>query len=309
MSEEVKNNSVKAWVKAARPQTLSGAAVPVMIGASLAFKDGGEDHFNILAAALCFAFAFIMQIDANFINDYFDCKKGNDNETRLGPPRACSQGWVSMSAMRYGIAITTGLACLTGLPLVWYGGWTMILVGICCVLFCFLYTTTLSYLGLGDVLVLLFFGIVPVCLTYYLSHAGTTQVITPQVFLMSFSCGCVIDTLLVVNNFRDRENDLHSGKRTLITRIGAERGARLYLLAGLAGIILAALALSVSPNPVQHSIIPISFICLPYASLHVKSYLQMKMIWEGRALNGILAKTARNMLIYGLTASASFLFF
>lgn len=148
-----------------------------------------------------------------------------------------------------------------------------------------------------------------VCLTYYLSHAGTTQVITPQVFLMSFSCGCVIDTLLVVNNFRDRENDLHSGKRTLITRIGAERGARLYLLAGLAGIILAALALSVSPNPVQHSIIPISFICLPYASLHVKSYLQMKMIWEGRALNEILAKTARNMLIYGLTASASFLFF
>lgn len=118
--------------------------------------------FNWVPAILCLLFAWVMQIDSNFVNDYFDCKKGADDETRLGPRRACSQGWITMKAMKIGIAITTLIACIIGLPLVFYGGIEMVLVGITCVAFCFLYTTSLSYLGLGDVLVLMFFGIVPV---------------------------------------------------------------------------------------------------------------------------------------------------
>ena len=181
----MKQNSVKAWFLAARPKTLTGAAVPVMIGVSLAWVDSllYDDHpFQWLAAVLCFLFAFVMQIDANFINDFFDFANGTDDtETRLGPRRACAQGWVSLDAMKRAIAITTCLACIIGLPLVFFGGLEMILIGLICVIFCFLYTTHFSYLGLGDVLVLVFFGIVPVCTSYYL-HLHT---VTWQVFLAS----------------------------------------------------------------------------------------------------------------------------
>ncbi len=164
--KDVAVNSLKAWVLAARPKTLTSAAVPVLLGIALA--RGCMYEIKVLPAVLCMLFAFLMQIDANLVNDYFDFMRGNDDETRLGPKRACAQGWVTCSAMRTGIGITTLLACACGLPLCWYGGWPMLLVGFCCVVFCFLYTTTFSYIGMGDVLVLVFFGLVPVCFTYYL---------------------------------------------------------------------------------------------------------------------------------------------
>ena len=88
----METNSPHAWFLAARPKTLTGAAVPVMIGIALAFPDAGTEDFRIIPAILCMLFAFVMQIDANFINDYFDFKRGNDDETRLGPKRACSEG-------------------------------------------------------------------------------------------------------------------------------------------------------------------------------------------------------------------------
>ena len=153
-------NSAKAWLLASRPKTLTGAAVPVMIALAMAWRDLSEataqEKFSIIPAVLCLLFAFIMQIDANFINDYFDFKKGTDDEFRLGPLRACAQGWVTLPAMRYAILLTTVIACLAGLPLIIYGGWAMVGIGVLCVVFCFLYTTHLSYLGLGDLLVLVF---------------------------------------------------------------------------------------------------------------------------------------------------------
>ena len=116
MKEEVvKLNSPRAWVLAARPKTLTGAAVPVMVALALAWNDCGSTSFQWVPAVLCVLFAFIMQIDANLINDYFDYRKGTDDEQRLGPKRACAQGWVTLKAMRIAIAITTVLACLTGL--------------------------------------------------------------------------------------------------------------------------------------------------------------------------------------------------
>ena len=118
----VKQNSLKAWVLAARPKTLSGAAVPVLIGLSLAYVDAfsyGDDIFSWTAAILCMLFALVMQIDANFINDFFDYARGNDDSTtRLGPLRACTQGWVTTDAMKRAIAATTCAACVIGLPLV-----------------------------------------------------------------------------------------------------------------------------------------------------------------------------------------------
>ena len=141
-SKDIKKDSLKAWILAARPKTLSGAAVPVMIGLALAYKDSflyEGDPFCWVPAVLCLLFAWVMQIDANFINDFFDFAKGTDDTaTRLGPRRACAQGWVSVDKMKHAIALTTCIACLTGLPLVLYGGLEMVLVGILCLLFCFL---------------------------------------------------------------------------------------------------------------------------------------------------------------------------
>lgn len=305
-NSHIKTNSFKAWLKAARPKTLTGAAVPIMIGTALALKNEGSQSFQPTAAVLCLLFAFIMQIDANFINDYFDFKHGNDKENRLGPLRACSEGWITPESMKYGIGITTLLACLIGLPLVYFGGWQMIIVGLLCTVFCFLYTTTLSYMGLGDILVLVFFGIVPICMTYYAELHATTP-ITLQVFLMSLACGFVIDTLLLINNFRDRDNDLVSKKYTLITKVGPQIGLQLYLWAGYIGICFAIISCLYSTNSLQETILRIALITIPYSFFHTLTYIKMKKIWEGKELNIILGETARNMFIFGLTTSLAIL--
>ena len=296
----VRTNSPKAWFLAARPKTLTGAAVPVMIGVSLAWVDSlqyGDDVFKWVAAILCLLFAFILQIDANFINDFFDFANGTDDtETRLGPRRACAQGWVTLESMKKAIAFTTCLACVIGLPLIWYGGLEMILIGIFCVVFCFLYTTHFSYLGLGDILVLLFFGIVPVCTSYYL-HIHT---VTWQVFLASLACGMVIDALLIVNNYRDRDTDREAGKNTIIVRLGAKAGLQLYLGVGLGAMILGG-TFWMNGHPLAF------FLPFIYFVLHVFTFLKIKRIDKGKALNLCLGETARNIFIYGICVSLGLL--
>ena len=176
--ENIQPNSFKAWMLAARPKTLTGAAIPVMTGCSLAAMYG---HFKIVPAVLCFLFAFFMQIDANFVNDLYDFLKGSDRKDRLGPERACSQGWISQKNMMYGIIITTILAGTSGLSLLFFCGWEIIPVGIACIVFAFLYTAgpyPLAYHGFGDILVLLFFGFIPVGCTYYImAHDWNLSVI------------------------------------------------------------------------------------------------------------------------------------
>lgn len=286
----VKQNSLRAWLLASRPKTLTAAAVPVMIAVALAWRRFG-DSIDVISAILCFMFAMVMQIDANFVNDYYDCLRGNDDETRLGPLRACSQGWISLPAMRNALVVTTLLACIVGLPLAYIGGWTMILVGLACVLFCFLYTTTLSYLGLGDILVLVFFGIVPTCCTYYLVSGGS---FTTDVLWISISVGLVIDTLLIVNNYRDIDNDRRSGKRTLAVLIGKKAMSAIYLM-----IVPLALLVQYIAIPEQFSYLSIALILL----CHLTAWYSMVRIGEGRELNNVLGMTARNILWYGLLST------
>lgn len=292
---DVKVNSFKAWILASRPKTLSGAAVPVMIGTALAMRDASFD-IRIVPAVLCFLFAFLMQIDANFVNDYFDYVKGTDDENRLGPKRACAQGWITEKAMRRGMALTTVLSCMVGLPLVVYGGWHMIVVGAACVVFCFLYTTCLSYMGLGDVLVLLFFGFVPVCLTYYLDMPSGAPLFSQEVVWASLACGLVIDTLLVVNNYRDIDNDRRSGKKTLVVRIGARASEKLYLGLGLTACISSFILF-------YDRSMWAAFLPLVYLAMHISTYREMIRIRKGTELNRVLGKTARNMFVYGLLQS------
>lgn len=298
--ENIRQDSLQAWILAARPKTLTGAAVPVMIGLALAWTDskGYElDVFSWTAAALCMLFALVMQVDANFVNDFFDYARGNDDAaSRLGPLRACTQGWVKVESMKKAIATTTCLACLVGLPLLLFGGLEMLLVGLLCVVFCFLYTTHLSYIGMGDVLVFVFFGIIPVCITYYVQ----LHTVTWQVFTASVACGAVIDGLLIVNNYRDRDNDARDGKKTLVVMIGAERAEWLYL--GLGLFAVAAGVVFWLNGHVVAFVLP--FI---YLLMHVFTWLKMKRIHAGRQLNVCLGETARNILIYGLCVAIGLL--
>ncbi len=281
------SNRKLAWLLASRPKTLSGAAVPVVMALAMAWADSGRLH--VVPALLCLMFAFVMQIDANFVNDYFDFLKGTDRADRLGPQRACAQGWIAPSAMRRGIALTTVCACLVGLPLIYYGGWWLIAVGAACVVFCFLYTTHLSYRGLGDVLVLLFFGLVPLCLTYYLQ----TGTLTRNVVYVSLACGMVIDTLLVVNNHRDREGDRRAGKLTLAVLMGPRPTELFYFALGLMACHMGL------PYFFTHQWFTF-FLPFVYLAIHARTYRSMKRIGSGRQLNAILGQTARNIALYGL---------
>ena len=316
----VRTNSPRAWLLAARPKTLTGAVAPVVMALAAAWTDaatyagGTALNFRWMPAVLCMAFALLMQVDANLINDYFDFVRGRDDAaTRLGPERACTQGWITPRAMARGIAVVTIVAALTGLPLVLWGGLEMLLVGALCLVFCFLYTTTLAQRGLGDVLVLVFFGLVPVCATYYIQlHA-----LTPQVVALAVGMGLATDCLLIVNNYRDREQDAAVGKRTLVTMIGQRATERLYLALGIAAVALPLLVTSLcadlpSATPSSGSLpahCPAwpAFMPLLYLIPHVFVWRQMVSIRAGRALNAVLGRTAACILLYALLQSLTVL--
>lgn len=291
----IKINSPKAWLLAVRPKTLTGAATPVLIGSALAYSTD-PSRFLIIPFVLCLLFAFFMQMAANLVNDYYDFKTGVDTSNRLGPERAYAEGWVTRKGMFIAISILLFFACATGLPLIYYGGWEMLLVGIVCVAFCILYTTFFSYVGLGDLLVLLFFGLVPVCVTYYIQM----HMITVEAVLASLSCGLAIDGLLLVNNFRDRDTDAAGGKRTSVVRFGAMFGKTAYLLCGVLATLLCLYFVFTGK--------PFAFILpLFYLFLHIKAWRQMVAIDHGYGLNVLLGKTARNMFLLGLLISIGLL--
>lgn len=294
--KEIKLNSLRAWLLAARPKTLTAAVIPVLLGSALAFSDG---EFKTTPALLCALFACGMQIAANFINDLFDYLKGSDRKDRLGPQRACAEGWITPGAMKLGIGIMLMVSCLAGLGVlfsVWgnlpHGGWELVVLGVVCVLFAFLYTTVLSYRGWGDLLVLVFFGFVPVAGTYYVQAYSLNM----DVVVLSLVSGLAIDTLLMVNNYRDREQDALSGKRTLVVRFGEAFGRNMYLALGIAAVLLCLWFVH------SGSLTLIEFIWAPcvYFYLHALTWRKLVHIRSGKELNRILGETSRNMLFLGL---------
>ena len=296
--KDIKSNSLKAWLLASRPKTLTGAATPVIIAGALAafYMRGNEQCFPVVPFLLCLIFAWVMQVAANFVNDWYDFERGTDGAERLGPKRACASGWVTPRAMLIATCIAIFLATLVGLPLVLYGGWPMVAVGAVCMLFCVLYTTFFSYHGLGDLLVLLFFGIVPVGVTFYL----LTNTMNLQVLSVAIGTGLVVDCLLIVNNYRDRYSDAACGKRTIVVKLGGKWAEIFYLVCGVAGIC------SALPVFMQMGCWPALFM-LPYLFLHLSAWRKMLAIGQGKALNIILGETARNIFVYGISLTVALL--
>ena len=278
------------WIHAARPKTLTAASMPVLTATALAWHD---DVFKPIAALSCIAFALLAQIAANFANDYFDFKGGIDTDERLGPPRAVAMGWVTPKAMLRATFAALALACLCGLALISYGGWTMIWVGLACVFFACLYSTgpyPLSRYGLGDVFVLIFFGFVPVLFTYYVQ--GNSFPVSA--WLLGGMMGLLSINILITNNFRDIDTDRKTNKYTSIVLLGKGFGKWFYFATGVlaTGLFYYYFASS--------GAMFIGLISVLYLLLHITTWREMIRIDHGRELNKILGLTSRNLLVFAV---------
>jgi 1,4-dihydroxy-2-naphthoate octaprenyltransferase len=206
----------RTWLAAARPRTLPAAVSPVVVGSALA----GHDHrFDPAAAALCLGFALLVQVGTNFANDYYDFVKGADTAGRVGPMRAVAAGLVAPGTMRRAMAGVFAAAFAVGLGLVHWGGPWMLAVGAVSIACGVAYTggpLPLAYLGLGDLFVFVFFGLVAVGATYFV-QAGR---ITWPAALAGVPMGLLAANILLVNNYRDAESDRAANKRTLVVRLG-----------------------------------------------------------------------------------------
>lgn len=293
---EIKQNSPYAWFLAARPKTLTGAIIPVLLGSALAFSDG---QFKTAPALLCALLPAACRLPPTLSTTSSTSRKG---------PTVGKTGWaaarlrrrlITPAAMKTGIGIALTLSCLAGLAVlftVWgqlpHGGWELVVLGVVCILFAFLYTTLLSYRGWGDVLVLVFFGFVPVCGTYYVQ----AYTLNMDVVVLSLVSGLAIDTLLMMNNYRDREQDAVSGKCTLVVRYGKKFGENMYLALGIAAVLLCFWFVYTG------KLTPLEFIWAPcvYLYMHALTWRKMIQIGSGKKLNSILGETSRNMLFLGL---------
>lgn len=284
--------SVRAWVLAARPATLSAAVVPVAAGTACAMALSGFRAGPALAALLG---AVLIQIGTNFANDVFDYEQGADTAERLGPTRATQAGLLTPRQMRAGMAWAFGLAAAAGAYLAWVAGWPVVAIGVASVLSGIAYTGgpyPLGYHGLGDLFVMIFFGFVAVCGTAFvqLGHVPALA------WWASVPVGALATAILVVNNVRDRETDIKAGKRTLAVRLGRGGGVAEYVLLVLAAyatpVILAATGLAG-----WAVLLPLATAPLAVAQVRVM------LTTTGPALNACLARTAQVMLAFGLLFS------
>lgn len=279
---------INAWLEAARPKTLPASLSPVLLACVLAWRDG---VFQLVPALLCLGVALLAQIASNFANDYFDFKKGADTEERLGPERAVAQGWIKPKAMLRATFLTLGLSCLCGCMLLLYAGWELIPVGIAIALCVLAYSAgpfPLAYNGLGDVCVVLFYGIIPVCFTYYVQALSFSLL----AFLLSLSVGLLSTNILIVNNYRDYVQDKAARKRTTIVLFGRGFGKVVYLLNGLVAVLLAIPLLFSAPT----------WLLFLFGGFFALFYITWKELfhYEGRELNKTLGHTARNVFVFTL---------
>lgn len=221
------------WILAARPRTLGAAAIPVCAGGALAFSYGALDA---TASVLAMACALLIQVATNYFNDAIDHAKGADGAGRIGPARVTSSGLLPHRAVMLGGGACLLLAAALSVPLVLRGGWPILCLGAISLLLAYAYTggpLPLAYLGLGEVFVVLFFGILAVAGTFYvnaLAWSGASIIAGVQVGLHSA-------VLLAVNNLRDIDGDRAAGKKTLAARFGlqfAQRECAVLVLAPFA---------------------------------------------------------------------------
>lgn len=293
-TDVVRPGSVRAWLLAARPKTLTAAWAPVVVGTACAIAAGGARWGVALAALLG---ASLIQIGTNFANDVFDFEKGADDEDRLGPTRAVQAGLISVRAMRIGTAMAFLGATAAGVVLVAVGGWPIVVIGLLSILSGLAYTGgpyPLGYNGLGDVFVFVFFGLVAVCTTTWLQVGKVTDASV----LAAVAMGALATAVLVVNNVRDVDTDVRVGKRTLAVRHGRRFAHVEYAV--MMTLALAAPVVLVTGLGFGWPVL------LPLATAPLAVVLTRRLFLarDGASHNILLGQTAGLLLVHGVLLSA-----
>lgn len=273
---------IKAWIEAMRLRTLPVSVAGVLMAIAYAVA---MNVFDAAPALIALTFAVLAQIASNFANEYYDYAAGLDKAGREGPRRGVTEGDITPRAMLTATWATLGVACAVGLSLIHWGGWWLLPMGMLIAAGAVAYSTgpyPLSHHGLGEVAVVLFFGVVPVCLTYYLQSGY----VSPMVAQGSLAMGLMGANVLLVNNYRDADDDAAVGKHTLAVLWGRPWASRLYLAAG---ILAAALLASSVALP------GIRTVAAVYLAAHLLIWNFMRR-HRGAALNPVLGITAMEML-------------
>lgn len=283
---------LQSWLMASRPKTLLASVVPVFVGSALAIS---ESKFVILYSIIALLCSTLIQTGTNFVNDLYDFLKGADNDKRKGPTRVLASGFISVKEMKIGSVLVFLAAFLLGMYLVYVGGQIVFIIGVLSIIAGIAYTAgpfPLAYNGLGDIFVFLFFGIVGTAGTYYV-QTGEFSLLS---FLASIPVGALITNILVVNNYRDIEEDRAANKHTLAVLLG-KKFTRIQYLFLLAVSFLTPLFLFFKFNFSY-------WIFLPYLTLPI-AFSLVKMIFtlHGLELNKTLENSAKLSAIFGILFS------
>lgn len=281
---------IKSWIEAMRFRTLLVSIAGVVAGVGCAIL---LDSFRVVPALLCLAFAVLAQLASNFGNEYYDFKNGIDKKGRTGFRRGVTEGEITPESMKRATFLTLTLAAVIGCGALFYAPWWFLIIGILIMISALAYSAgpyPLSHHGLGDVAVVIFFGIVPVTLTCYL-QTGTWECLDIAL-PTSIAVGLLAANVLVVNNYRDMEDDRTVGKRTTVVIFGRRFMSVAYLLSGILGVAVMI--------PVWGGL-PLWSLIVPtvYITLHFMTWWSLRRA-EGAALNPILGRTAVNLFIFSL---------
>lgn len=282
------------WLTAARPRTLLVAVVPVVVGSTLAWHDAGTLSGSILVATV--VAALLIQVATNLHNDVADFERGADDPgSRVGPRRATAEGWLDAAEVRRGAWLAFSGAGVIGLWLAWHGGWPILAIGVAAIASAWAYSggaRPIAYSSLGELFVWLFFGVAAVAGSYYLQVGSFDRAAVAAGALLGMPAAAV----LVVNNYRDMENDRRAGRRTFAVVFGARASRIEYgMLMLLPFLLLLPLALAGGPG----WLLPL--LALPWAALLVRRFVTQPV---GPVFNALLADTARLQLGFGVLICA-----
>lgn len=280
------HSKLSLYIGLLRPKTLLSGLSPIIVAVAYAYSKG---YVEPLLSFLLLLVAVSAQIASNVVNDWLDYRRGGDTEERLGPLRPLSKGLLSEGEVKWALWISLAVLLISGLAVMSLSSWWLALVGLAVVLGLWAYSGgpyPLSYHGLGELAVLVFFGWVPILASYYVLSGQMPDI---NLSLLATSLGLASVNILVVNNYRDAEEDRKVGKRTLIVRMGRDFAPRLYLSCAMLSLLL------LYP---YYSAIGLWLIIL-YASLVMRAYRHLQTR-QGAELNLSLAESARNVFFLSL---------
>ncbi|MCH5231938.1 MAG: 1,4-dihydroxy-2-naphthoate octaprenyltransferase [Muribaculaceae bacterium] len=273
---------MNAWIEAMRLRTLPVSVAGVVGGTACAIYHHG---FSLLPFLICLLFAILAQISSNFANEYYDFKNGLDKKGREGFRRGVTEGDISPRDMKMATYITLGIAVCIGATLIIWGGWWLIFIGITIGIFALAYSTgpfPLSHNGLGEIAVIIFFGFIPVIFTEYVQTR--VFLLDSNTIFSAAAIGLMGANVLIVNNYRDMEDDREVGKRTSVVILGRGIMSGVYYANGILAAIFLAMATSTLPFWVSAG-------WLTYFAFHTMLWGKLRSL-SGAKLNDILKWTS-----------------